>query len=230
MKSRSILLFLQVRHKFELIFLEVSAKNKELFFFKSLQEQNITSPLTGVSNAYGSYRSYGSFLGILKYFADGVSSSHTAFRLIELLSFISILIANRYSFNTQPHRYPYNQACLQGAVNRLSGAALNLICAYVSENTGRIRRESLNALLEVLRQAFDNPDRTRTANRKIRKLKQKKGTFAAYFAEFGRIMGDLNWNKEAQREQLDEGLSDEIKDALVTSHPYSDSVVHLIQI
>ena len=43
-------------------------------------------------------------------------------------------------------------------------------------------------------------------------------------------MGDLNWNEEAQREQLYEGLSDEIKDALVTSRPRSDSLGHLIQI
>ena len=66
-----MLLFLQVRHKFELIFLEVSAKNKALFFLKSLRKQNITSPLTGVSDAYRSYGSYGSSLGILKFFADG---------------------------------------------------------------------------------------------------------------------------------------------------------------
>jgi len=43
-------------------------------------------------------------------------------------------------------------------------------------------------------------------------------------------MGDLNWNEEAQREQLYKGLSDEIKDALVTSRPRSDSLGHLIQI
>ena len=59
-----------MRHKFKLIFLEVSAKNKALFFFKSLWEQNITSPLTGGSDAYGSYGSYGSSLGILKFFVD----------------------------------------------------------------------------------------------------------------------------------------------------------------
>jgi len=62
-----------VRHKFELIFLEVSAKNKALFFFKSLREQNITSPLMGVSDAYGSYGSYRSSLGILKFFADAAA-------------------------------------------------------------------------------------------------------------------------------------------------------------
>jgi len=140
------------------------------------------------------------------------------------------IIQLRNKLAAQPHRYPDDQACLRYAVNHLSGAALCLIHGYVSENTGRIWLESLNALLDLLRQAFDDPDRTHTANREIRKLKQKSGTFAAYFAEFGRIMGDLNWNEEAQREQLYEGLSDEIKDALVTSRPRSDSLGHLIQI
>ena len=105
------------------------------------------------------------------------------------------IIQLRNKLATQPHRYPDNQACLGYAVNRLLGAALCLIRGYVSENAERIRLESLNTLLNLLRQAFDDPDRTRTTNREIRKLKQKSGTFAAYFAEFGRIMGDLNWNK-----------------------------------
>jgi len=140
------------------------------------------------------------------------------------------IIQLRNNFPAQPHRYPDDQACLRYAINRLSGAALCLIRGYVSENTGRIRLESLNALLDLLGQAFDDPFRTRTANCEIRKLKQKSGTFAAHFAEFGWIMGDLNWNEEAQRKQLYEDLSDEIKDALVTSRPRSDSLGHLIQI
>ena len=115
-------------------------------------------------------------------------------------------------------------------INRLSRAALCLIRSYVSANTGRIRLESLNALFDLLRQVFNDPDKTGTANHEIRKLKQKSSTFAAYFAEFGRIMGDLNWNEEAQREQLYEGLADETKDALVISGPRSDSLGHLIQI
>jgi len=108
------------------------------------------------------------------------------------------IIQLRNKLATQPHRYPDDQACLRYAVNRLSGASLCLIRGYVYENTGRIRFESLKALLDLLRQAFDDPDRTRTANREIQKLKQKSSTFAAYFAEFGRIMGDLNWNEQAQ--------------------------------
>jgi len=136
----------------------------------------------------------------------------------------------RNKLAVQPHRCPDDQVHHRYTVKVLSGAALCLIRGYVSENTGRIRLESLNALLDLLHQAFDDPDRTCTANHEIRKLKQKSGTFSAYFAEFGRIMGDLNWNEEAQREQLYEGLSGEIKDALFTSPPRSDSLGHLIQI
>jgi len=84
---------------------------------------------------------------------------------------------------------------------------------------GARQLESLNALLQLLRQAFDEPDRTRTASREIRKLREKDGTFSAYLAEFGRIMEDLSWNKQAQREQLYERLSNEIMDALITSLP-----------
>jgi len=77
------------------------------------------------------------------------------------------IIQLRNKLATQPHCYPDDQVCLRYAVNRLSGAALYMIRGYVSENTGRIRLESLNALLDLLRQAFDDPDRTRTANREI---------------------------------------------------------------
>jgi len=140
------------------------------------------------------------------------------------------IIQLRNKLAAQPHHYPDDQACLRYLVKSLSGAALCLIRGYVSENTGQIRLESLNALIDLLRQAFNDPDRTRTTNCEIRKLKQKSSTVAAYYAEFGRMMGDLNWNEEAQREQLYEGLSGEIKDSLVTSHPRSDSQGHLIQI
>jgi len=98
------------------------------------------------------------------------------------------IIQLRNKLAIQPDRYPDDQACVRYAVNRLSGAALCLIRGYVSENTRRIRLESLNALLDLLRQVCDDPDRTRTANREIRKLKQKSGTFASYFAKFGQIM------------------------------------------
>ena len=120
--------------------------------------------------------------------------SVTGGKVEELRTWI-IQLCNKLA--VQPHHYPDDQGCLRYAVNRLLGATLNLIRAYVSENTGQIRLESLNALLDLLHQAFNDSDRTHTTNREIRKLKQKNGTFATYFAEFGPIMGDLNWNEEA---------------------------------
>jgi len=134
------------------------------------------------------------------------------------------IIRLRNKLAVQPHHYPNDQACLRCTVNRLSGAALNLIRIYVSENTGQIWYESLKALLKLLHQAFNDPNTTCTANREIQKLKQKNGTFATYFTKVVWFMGDLNWSKEAQREQLYDGLSDEIKHALVTSHPRSYSL------
>jgi len=77
------------------------------------------------------------------------------------------IIQLRNKLAAQPHHYPDDQACLRYTVNHLSGAALCLIPSYVSENTGRIWLESLNALLDLLRQAFDDPNRTHTANREI---------------------------------------------------------------
>ena len=135
----------------------------------------------------------------------------------------------RNKLAVQPDRYADEQVCLRYAFHRLSGSALNLVRSHVSETTGRIRLDSLNVLLDLLRQAFDDPDRTRTANREIRKLRQKNRTFSAYLADFGRIIGDLNWNEDAQKEQLYEGLSDEIKDALVTTQPGSDSLADFLQ-
>jgi len=77
------------------------------------------------------------------------------------------IIQLRNKLAAQPYRYPDDQACLRYALNSLSGAALCLIRRYVSDNTGRIWLESLNALLDLLRQAFDDPDTTRTSNREI---------------------------------------------------------------
>ena len=63
----------------------------------------------------------------------------------------------------QPHGYPDDQACLRCAVNRLSGVALNLIRAYVSENTGRIwlstliRKKNLRPDAPGAQDALDAP-------------------------------------------------------------------------
>ena len=107
------------------------------------------------------------------------------------------IIQLRNKLAAQPNGYLDDEECLQYTVNHISGSTLNLIHSYVSENTGRIRLDTLNALLEVLHQTFDESDRTSMANCEIRKLRLKIWAFSAYLAQFGRIMGDLSWNEKA---------------------------------
>jgi predicted RNA-binding Zn ribbon-like protein len=48
-------------------------------------------------------------------------------------------------------------------------------------------------------------------------------------ADFGRLIGDLDWNEEVQKEQLYEGLSEEIKDALITTRPKHPTLKVFVQ-
>ena len=94
--------------------------------------------------------------------------------------------------------------------------------SYVNKDTGAIDFETLNILLEKLKRGFADPDELATANRDIRKLKQTKSV-AAYFSEFTRLANILDLNEKARRYQFEEGLSDEVKDAL-SVHPKQPDV------
>lgn len=100
----------------------------------------------------------------------------------------------------QSARYPTEQSKLRYAIGRLEGAAFNQVRSSVSEDTGAINFGTLNELLDVLRQAYDDPDRAATARKEVRSLKQKHLQFSAYLAEFRWLMGDLNWDDQAQRD------------------------------
>jgi hypothetical protein len=91
---------------------------------------------------------------------------------------------------------------------------LNQVRSFVDENTGVINFGTLNDLLALLRQAYDDPDRAVTAQKEVKALKQRYLQFSAYLAEFRRLMGDLDWDDQAQRYHLEEGLCEEMKDAL----------------
>ena len=100
----------------------------------------------------------------------------------------------RNKLAAQPLRYPTEDTCLRYTLNRMSGVALDLVRSYISEDTGEVTLSSLNELLELLRQAFDDPDRVCTATRKIRKLRQKNGTFATSSSIFSH-----RWRPQLER-------------------------------
>jgi len=93
---------------------------------------------------------------------------------------------------------------LRHALNRLSGSALNLFRSHVPE-------KSPSTPLDLLRQAFDDPYRTRTTAREIRRLRQKNQTLGAYLVDFARVMGDLHWTEAAREENLYEGSRRELR-------------------
>lgn len=136
----------------------------------------------------------------------------------------------RNKLAAEPHRYTDPQSQLRYGFSRLTDAALNQVRSVVNVDTGHINLENLNALIERLKQAYDDPDRVRTANREIRQLRQKNASFVSYLSDFHRIFADLHWDEQAQKSQLYEGLSEEMKDALTHQTPVDDTLATYISL
>jgi hypothetical protein len=119
----------------------------------------------------------------------------------------------RLNFSVDPMAFPTEQVKMAYVGSYLEKNAYTWFSSSVDKETGVINFENLNSLLEKLKRGFADPDELATANREIRKLKQKT-TVAAYFSEFTHWANILDLNNSARRYQFDEGLSDEVKDAL----------------
>jgi len=74
----------------------------------------------------------------------------------------------------------------------------------------------VEALITLLENALGDPDRVRTAERNLQSLPQKNRNLCDYLADFQRYAAEVSWNDTAKRISLYEGLSDKLKDALVT--------------
>jgi len=99
---------------------------------------------------------------------------------------------------------------------------------HIADGFSRI--PDVDTLLQILSTAFGDPDEVGTAEREIRGLRQRNSDFATYFAEFQRLMTILSWDPRAKRAALREGLSAELKDALVfvdEKDNFEDYVVQL---
>jgi hypothetical protein len=110
----------------------------------------------------------------------------------------------RIKLAAQSRRYPTEQAQLKYAFSRLSGAAFDQVRSYLEEDTGTITFGTLNEFLVNIRAVNDDPDRPRTARRELTKLKMGPTfpMFPLYFAEFRRLVGDMDLNDAAQKYEL----------------------------
>ena len=100
------------------------------------------------------------------------------------------------------------------AVGFLKGKAYQQILPLIDE--GNINIASLEALITLLEKTFSDPDRDHTAERNLQSLCQKNHNLSDYLADFPRYADEVSWNDAAKRTSLYEGLSAELKDALVT--------------
>ena len=120
----------------------------------------------------------------------------------------------RTKFLGDAHRFVDVQHRLAYAVGFLKGKAYEQILPLINE--GNINIASVEALITLLENAFGDPDRVRTAERNLQNLCQKNRNFSDYLADFQRYAAEVSWNDAAKRTSLYEGLSTELKDALVT--------------
>jgi hypothetical protein len=113
------------------------------------------------------------------------------------------------------HRFPDAQHQLCYAAGRLEGLALGQVLPLIQDDNS-IALADLNAFCRLLENAFGDPDRRATAEPQLERLRQANREFSLYFADFQRLVADVDWNDGAKRHALMRGLGAELKDALVS--------------
>ena len=123
--------------------------------------------------------------------------------------------------------------------SRLSGAALGQVTPWVSalvEKKSTLDGDTLDGLIQQLRNAYDDPESVGRAVRKLDTLQQGTSSFARYLARFERTLleaGGLSWDDTVKKAFLSRGLSVDIQRTLLavpTPASYADycSQLHMV--
>jgi hypothetical protein len=80
----------------------------------------------------------------------------------------------------------------------------------------RMNLETFEAFVTSLEEAYRDPDHVNTTEWALAKLCLGNRDLVLYYAEFQRLIADLNWTNAAKCIALHHGLSDELKDILST--------------
>ena len=71
-------------------------------------------------------------------------------------------------------------------------------------------------IIHFVNETYKDPDERNTAQKKIHQLRQRNRPFVEYLTEFQRYIEDIGYDAQAQLAHFNEGLSYEIKNALIT--------------
>jgi len=92
--------------------------------------------------------------------------------------------------------------------NRLQGQAQAQVLPFIKGNT--INLNDADDIIQILHNAFGDPDPAATARAKLSTLKQGKKELNAYFADYHMLVHKLNWNEDAKLNTLREEMSHEL--------------------
>lgn len=129
--------------------------------------------------------------------------------------FDSWMASMNIKFDIDADRFSGEKHKLGYLFGRLEGSAKQLLRPYFNSADGSIGIATVKDALDILRQHYEDPDRLKTAEFEIKRLRQKNNTFSQYLSDFSRLAAELNWNSDAKLSLLREGLSSELKTALV---------------
>ena len=110
-------------------------------------------------------------------------------------------------------RFPTPAVRMAYTFNRLQGRAQAQVLPFIKGDT--IDLKDADDIIQILHNAFGDPDPAATARAKLSTLKQGKKEFNAYFADFQMLVSKLNWNEDAKLDALREGLSHELRRLLL---------------
>ncbi|TKA56069.1 hypothetical protein B0A49_13695 [Cryomyces minteri] len=129
----------------------------------------------------------------------------------QLLSFIAQLriklLMNEDHFSTPESKVIY-------AISRLEGAAMSQVLPRIKAGS-KVDLDSVEDLIKLLERAFGDPDRKATAQRELRKLKQANRDFHQYLADFQHLAPESEYNEEAQKSFLMDGMCNELKSIMI---------------
>jgi hypothetical protein len=95
----------------------------------------------------------------------------------------------------------------------LKGNAPNQSQLYIE--TDKVSLENVEALIDILKAAFGDPDEVGMASTALDQLTQGNGEFSIYYAEFQRLMAILEYDSKTKKAALKWGLSRELQSSFV---------------
>ena len=110
--------------------------------------------------------------------------------------------------------FPDEQSRLRLAINCLAGEAMDQVQQYVKAD--RVDLDNVEVLIDILEEAFGNPNRMAEVEAKLCSLQQGNREFTSYYAEFQQYASELKWDETAKLSTLRRGLAYCLQNDLVT--------------